>query len=340
MSKPITDANTPNVQNGVTTRSIMADVIIAICPAAVYGCILFGLKALLVLLVTVLSAVAAEFLWNLILKKEQTVGDLSAAVTGLLLGLTLSSETPLWVAAIGSVIAIIIVKQAFGGIGNNFVNPALAARIVLLVAFPAMMTTFAAPLTSYGDTVDTVTAATPLVADAAPNLRDLFFGMHAGAIGETSAFLLLIGGLYLTARKVICPIIPVAFLGVYALITLISGGKVLGELFSGGIMLGAIFMATDHSTSPHKMLGRAIYGIGCGVIAFLIRRFSNLPEGVSYAIVFMNILTLLINHIPPLKSFSLKNPINAELIKRPLNKLKDKFPKKIKETEKEDKEND
>ena len=309
MNKFLSASQSPHIRHEDTTRGIMADVIIALCPAAVYGCILFGLKAIILLLVTTLSAVAAEYVWNLLLKKQQTIGDLSAVVTGLLLGMNLSSDVPVWIAVIGSVVAIIVVKQMFGGLGYNFVNPAIAARIVLLVSFPTFMTTYSAPLTSYGDTVDAVTTATPLVADTMPSLRELFFGMHAGSIGETSAFLLLIGGLYLIARKVISPVIPVSFLGAFALATLIAGGKVLPELFAGGLFIGAIFMATDYTTSPFTLLGRAIYGVCCGLITFVIRQFGALPEGVSYAIILMNIITPHINRLTLSKPFGWKEAV-------------------------------
>lgn len=309
MNKFLSASSSPHIRHEDTTRGIMADVIIALCPAAVFGCILYGLKAVILLLATTAAAVAAEFVWNLLLKKEQTIGDLSAIVTGLLLGLNLSSEVPVWVAIIGSFTAIIIVKQMFGGLGYNFVNPAIAARIVLLVSFPSMMTTYAAPLTSYGDSVDAISSATPLVAETAPSVKELFFGMHAGSIGETSAFLLLIGGLYLIARKVISPAIPLAFIGSFGIMTLIFGGQLLPSLFSGGLMLGAIFMATDYTTSPFTPIGRIVYGIGCGLITFVIREFGSLPEGVSYAIILMNIITPHINKLTLRKPFGWKEAV-------------------------------
>lgn len=306
MNKFLSASSSPHIRHEDTTRGIMTDVIIALCPAAVFGCILFGLKAAILLLATTAAAVAAEFVWNVLLKKQQTIGDLSAVVTGLLLGLNLSSTVPVWVAVIGSFVAIIIVKQMFGGLGYNFVNPAIAARIVLLVSFPSMMTTFSAPLTSYGDSVDAITAATPLAAETATSVKELFFGMHAGSIGETSAFLLLIGGLYLMARRVISPAIPLSFIGTVGIMTLIFGGELLPTLFSGGLMLGAIFMATDYTTSPFTPIGRIVYGIGCGLITFVIREFGSLPEGVSYAIILMNIITPHINKLTLRKPFGWK----------------------------------
>ncbi len=293
--------SSPHIRHEDSTRGIMFDVIIALLPAAVYGCILFGLKAAAVILTTVVVAVAAEAIWNLILHKSQTIGDLSAVVTGLLLGMNLNSTTPLWIAAIGSVVAIIVVKQMFGGLGFNFANPAMTARIVLLVSFAGKMSQSVSP-------IDAVSTATPLASSATDTFttKTLFFGMHGGAIGETSSFLLIIGGLYLILRRVIKPIIPLAFIGTVALATLIAGGDLKTAVFGGGLMLGAIFMATDYTTSPTTDLGKLIFGIGCGLITFVIRQFGSLPEGVSYAILLMNILTPHINRFTLSKPFGFK----------------------------------
>lgn len=292
MSNLFKGASSPHIRHEDTTSGIMTDVVFALLPAAVYGCVIFGLKAVYLLLTTVITAIAAEYAWNLILKKPQTIGDMSAVVTGLLLGMNLSSHTPLPVAAIGSVAAIIVVKQMFGGLGFNFVNPALAARVILLVSFPSYMTRFYEPIS------DAVTSATPLADIGSYNLKTLFFGMHSGCIGETSAFLLLIGGLYLIVRRVINPIIPISFIGTVALLALVSGEDPFKYILSGGLMLGAIFMATDYVTSPTANWGKLIFGFGCGAITFVIRRFGSLPEGVSYGIIIMNIITPLINRIP------------------------------------------
>lgn len=298
MEKLFSVSSSPHLRNIETTTGIMTDVLIALSPAAVFGCIIFGLKAVLLLITCIVCAVLAEFLWNLILKKPSTVGDLSAAVTGMLLGMNLSSEVPLWVAAIGSVVAIIVVKQMFGGIGCNFANPAIAARIVLLVSFPGMMTKFSEPL------VDTVTSATPLAAEQGTyTLNNLFFGLHSGCIGETSAFLLVIGGLYLIVRRVISPVIPLCFIGTVAFMTLVTGGDVVTAVFGGGLILGAIFMATDYTTSPVTPAGKAVFGVGCGLITFVIRKFGSLPEGVSYSILVMNILVPYINKLTLSKPF-------------------------------------
>ena len=252
--------SSPHIKHPDTTSGIMLDVIIALLPACAFGCILFGWKALAILVTCVASAVLSEFLWNLILKKPNTIGDLSAVVTGLLLGMNLSSELPIWMAAIGSAVAIIVVKQMFGGIGCNFANPAIAARIVMLVSFPGAMTRFAEPVS------DTVTSATPLanISGAAVEgltpftVKNLFFGMHSGCIGETSAFLLIVGGAYLVMRRIISIETPLSFITTVALLSFVSGDRVSIAVFAGGLMLGAIFMATDYTTTPITRL-RAYY---------------------------------------------------------------------------------
>ena len=293
----LTVSSSPHIHHNDTTNGVMLDVIIALMPAAIFGCILFGIKAAAIILTCVITAVLAEFIWNIILKKPNSIGDCSAAVTGLLLGMNLSSKVPVWVAAIGSIVAIIVIKQMFGGIGHNFANPAIAARIVLLVSFPGMMTSYLEPVS------DTVTSATPLAADVGTySVRMLFFGMHSGSIGETSAFLLLVGGAYLVIRRVISPIIPVCFIGTVALLTLISGGNPITAVLTGGLMLGAIFMATDYTTSPITKIGKVIFGIGAGLITFIIRKFGAMPEGVSYGILLMNIL------VPYINRFSMEKP--------------------------------
>jgi len=297
-------ASSPHIRHADTTNSIMLDVIIALCPAAIYGCILFGWRAVILLLSTVAAAVLSEFVWCKLTRKPNTIGDLSAVVTGLLLGMNLSSMLPFWMAMIGSVVAVIVVKQMFGGLGHNFANPAITARIVLLVSFPAAMTRYAHVFSK----VDTVTSATPLSqsAEEAVGFTELFFGRHSGCIGETSAFLLLVGGVYLVLRRVISPIIPVSMIGSVALMALIFNENVELYVFGGGLMLGAIFMATDYTTSPTNPLGKLIFGVGCGLITFVIRKWSNLPEGVSYAILLMNILTPHINTLTKRKPFGVK----------------------------------
>ena len=304
MKELLTVASSPHIKRPDTTRSIMSDVVIALAPAATYGCILFGLRALAVLITSVSVAVLCEFLWNKALKKPNTIKDMSAVVTGLLLGMNLPPTLPLWQAAIGSAAAIIVVKQMFGGLGHNFANPAIAARIILLVSFPASMTRFTEPVS------DAVTSATPLAGTAGTlSFKTLFFGMHAGSIGETSAFLLIVGGLYLVIRRVITPIIPVCFIGTVALLSLISGESVMLSVIGGGLILGAVFMATDYTTSPTTPLGKAVFAVGCGIITFVIRKFGSLPEGVSYSILLMNIL------VPHINRFTLSKPFGFEKVK-------------------------
>ena len=304
MKEMLTVSSSPHIKRPDPTRGIMSDVVIALAPAATYGCILFGLRALAVLITSVGVAVLSEFLWNKALKKPDTIKDMSAVVTGLLLGMNLPPTLPLWQAAIGSVAAIIVVKQMFGGLGHNFANPAIAARIMLLVSFPAAMTRFTEPVS------DAVTSATPLAGTAgALSFKTLFFGMHAGSIGETSAFLLIVGGLYLVIRRVITPVIPVCFIGTVALLSLIAGENVMLSVFGGGLILGAVFMATDYTTSPTTPLGKAVFAVGCGIITFVIRKFGSLPEGVSYSILLMNIL------VPHINRFTLSKPFGFEKVK-------------------------
>lgn len=318
MKNILTVTSSPHIKHSDTTSGIMLDVIIALLPACVFGCILFGWHAAAVLLTTVASAVLSEFLWCLILKKPHTVGDFSAVVTGLILGMNLPPSLPIWMAAIGGAVAIIVVKQMFGGLGCNFANPALTARIVLLVSFAGAMSTFTMPVTT-----DTVTSATPLtyisetslsVQANMPTFKNLFFGMHSGCIGETSAFLLLVGGLYLVLRRVISVITPLFFIGTVALLTFISGDNVVISVFGGGLMIGAIFMATDYATTPTTPSGKLIFGIGCGLITFVIRKFAALPEGVSYAILIMNILTPYINQFTLSKPFGYVKPVKEEKV--------------------------
>ena len=301
-------SSSPHIRHNDSTSGIMIDVIIALMFSSVYGCIIFGVYAAAVLLTCVVSAVLSEFVWNRLLKKPDSVFDFSAVVTGLLLGLNLPPRIPLWIAAIGSMVAIIVVKQMFGGIGCNFVNPAISARIVLLVSFPGLMTEFYEPI------YDTVTSATPLVAESGTySLKTLFFGMHSGCIGETSALLLIVGGVYLVIRRVISPIIPVCFIATLAALTAVTGGNGAEAVLSGGVMIGAIFMATDYTTSPTTSAGKVVFGIGCGLITFVIRRYSAMPEGVSYAVLLMNILVSYINR------FTLSRPFGFVLKKREAN---------------------
>ena len=296
METKLTLASSPHIHSGRSTSRIMLDVIIALCPAAIAGIVIFGWRAALVLAVTVGACVGFEALFNLIVKKDQTVGDLSAIVTGLLLGMNLPANVPIWQCVVGALFAMVVVKGLFGGLGNNPVNPAITARVFMLVAF-ASMTTSAFPTI-----VDTVAGATPLSlaeGEAAPSLLDLFFGLHGGAIGETCAVALIIGGVYLIVRRVITWQIPVSFIGTVFVLSFFMEGMnaeaALSMILSGGLMIGAIFMATDYVTSPVTAWGKVIFGFGAGLITFLIRYFGVYPEGVSFAILLMNIVTPYIN---------------------------------------------
>ena len=282
----------PHIHSGRSTATVMGDVLIALAPATVAGVVIFGWRALLVIAVCLASSVGFEALFNLIVKKEQTVGDLSAAVTGLLLALNLPAGIPLWQCVIGSLFAIVVVKGLFGGLGCNPVNPAITARVFMLVAFGSMT------VQSFPTVVDTVAGATPLAVesvDAMPSLWELFLGTYGGAIGETSALALLLGFGYLLVRRVISWHIPVVFVGtVFATSFFMEGMMPLSALsmiLSGGLLLGAIFMATDYVTSPITPWGKVIFAVGAGLITFLIRYFGSYPEGVSFAILLMNILT-------------------------------------------------
>ena len=277
----------PHIHSGMSTAGIMLDVLIALLPAAVAGVVIFGLSALWVILTCIISCVAFEALFCLISKKTQTVKDLSAAVTGLLLALNLPAGIPLWQCVIGSLFAIIVVKCIFGGLGQNVVNPAIASRVFMLVAFSSM--------TQAAFPVDATAGATPLANTAEmPNLLTLFTGYYGGAIGETCTAALLLGGIYLLVRRVITWQNPTFFIATVFVFSLFMEGfdpvRALSMVMCGGVVIGAIFMATDYTTSPPTPWGKAIFGFGCGLLTCLIRYFGNLPEGVSYAILFMNIL--------------------------------------------------
>ena len=268
MNNQLTLAVSPHIHSGRSTRRIMLDVIIALLPTTIAGAIIFGWTSLLVVAVTVASSVIFEVLFNLVAKKKQTVGDFSAVVTGLLLALNLPATIPLWQCVVGALFAIVVVKGLFGGLGSNPVNPAITARVFMLIAFGSLGKS---PLPLSQQTVDAVTGATPLATEEAESLADLFLGNHGGAIGEVCALALLLGLGYLLIRRVITWHIPVAFVGT--------------------VFIGAIFMATDYVTSPATPWGKIIFGVGAGVLTFLIRYFGNYPEGVSFAILFMNIIT-------------------------------------------------
>ena len=277
----------PHIHSGRSTAGIMRDVLIALLPATVAGVVLFGWQALLPVAMCVACCVGFEALFNLIAKKAQTVGDLSAAVTGLLLALNLPATTPLWQCAVGSLFAIVLVKCLFGGIGKNLVNPAITARVFMLVAFGSLaMPAFPA---------DAVSGATPLSTGEMPSLLTLFLGNHGGSIGETCTAALLLGGIYLLVRRVITWHIPVVFIGTVFVFSLFTTGfdavAALSLTMAGGLFIGAIFMATDYVTSPSTAWGKVLFALGAGLLTCLIRYYGTYPEGVSFAILFMNILT-------------------------------------------------
>ena len=305
MTNKLIVSSSPHIHTKETTSGIMLDVIISLLPASAFSIVLFGWRAALIIGVCVISCVLFEILACKLFGHDITVRDLSAVVTGLLLALNLPPSIAgknIWIAVIGCFAAIFIVKQMFGGLGHNFVNPAIAARIILLISFPAQMTVYYAPFSN------AVTEATPLAEGAATyQLKELLFGTHGGSIGETSVLLLVIGGLYLIIRGIIKPIIPVTFIGSVALLTLILGGDPIYAILTGGVMLGAIFMATDYVTSPATTLGKAIFGIGCGIITVIIRS-GPAVEGVSFAILFMNLLVPHIDRITVRKPFGWEAP--------------------------------
>ncbi|MGN0488011.1 MAG: RnfABCDGE type electron transport complex subunit D [Ruminococcus sp.] len=285
----------PHVTSNRTTQNIMLDVIIALIPAGIASVIIFGLRALLVIGVCVLVCVISEYIFEKICKKENTVMDLSAVVTGLLLAYNLPVSIPLWQAVFGSAFAIIVVKQLFGGIGQNFANPAITARIVMLVAFSGTMTSWVFP--------DASSTATPLVylykgdLTSMPSYLDMLLGVRGGCLGETCTIALLAGGIYLIARRVISWHTPVAFIGTVLVMALIFDKAPVYQLMSGGLIIGAFFMATDYATTPSTKWGKVIFGVGCGLITVLIRFWGTSPEGVSYSILLMNIFTPYISRL-------------------------------------------
>ena len=323
MDKKLTVSASPHVRSSETSTGIMLDVIIALVPALVMAAVYFGSRALALTGVTVGTAVLAEWLSRKVMRRDNTIGDLSAIVTGLILAFNLPATLPLWMAAIGSVIAIVVVKQMFGGIGMNFVNPAITARIVLMVSFPTAMAKWIVPFSSAWSP-DAVTAATPMAvlagvsggdvaaAEGLPTLTQMLLGVHGGSMGEVCSVALLAGAFYLLLRRVISPAIPFSFIGTVAVIMLIAGKGNLQflayELLGGGLILGAFFMATDYTTSPLTRKGRILFGIGCGLLTAVIRLFGSLPEGVSFSIILMNILVPHIERLTTPKAFGAQKP--------------------------------
>ena len=307
----LTVASSPHIRGDFRTSRLMLDVVLALVPALVVGTWVLGFRALVVTLVSMASAVAAEWAYAKVTKSRNTLIDCSALVTGMLLALTLPASTPYYLVVLGSAFAIVVAKLMCGGLGQNIFNPALAARAFLMLLFPAALTRYEA----LG--LDGVTAATPLhhmVMPALPaeTVLDMFLGNTPGSIGELSALVLLLGGVYLVVRKVISVRIPLAYILTVAVLTLVFHKTdspvswMLYSLFSGGLMLGAIFMATDYATSPVTPMGQIFYGIGCGVLTVIFRYFGLFPEGVTYAILMMNLLTWALDRYTPPRRFGLK----------------------------------
>lgn len=305
----------PHISTKDDVSTIMYDVILALMPAMIAGAYLFGYRAIIIVLISVLSSVAFEILWNKALNKQPSTNDLTAVVSGILLGFNMPVTVPLWMPVVGSFFMIIIVKMCFGGLGHNFMNPALAGRAFLMASWPAAMTRFVAPFSRLDivDVTDAITSATPLSPEFADNVSawNLFLGNVGGCIGETSALALLIGGAYLLIRRIITWRIPVCYLATVAVLSALCGADVSVQLLSGGLMLGAIFMATDYTTSPVTPLGQIIYAVGCGVLTCVIRFSGGYPEGVSYSILLMNIATPLIDKLTPPKIYGKRSDKNA-----------------------------
>lgn len=318
-------SSSPHSFTPVTTPRIMLSVIIALIPAAGYGVYLYGLSALALILVSVASAVAAEYLFRKLIKAPTTIGDFSAVVTGLLLALILPPKTPLWMAALGAVFAIVVAKEFFGGLGANPFNPALIGRAFLLMSFPAAITSWAMP-NGLALPADATSAATPLAlvkqgssladvaayfgaSDVGGLFRQLFMGNRSGSLGESSILLILLGGVFLLALGVIQWIVPAAVIGSTFLFSWLLGMDPLFSVLTGGIVFGAFFMATDYSTRPLTPVGQALFGAGIGLITVIIRKLGGFPEGVTYAILIMNIMTPYLNkirvkkygYVPPVK---------------------------------------
>lgn len=299
-------SSSPHVRAKDTTSRIMLYVIIALLPTSIFGIVNFGYKAAVLILVSVASCIASEWIFNLIVHKKNTVSDLSAVVTGLLLALNLPASLPWWEAVIGSVFAIVIVKMMFGGLGQNFMNPALAARCFLLISFAGMMNNFSAASLGF----DSVSGATPLAAMRAGqsvDLASMFIGRIPGTIGEVSTIALLIGGIYLLVRKVISWRIPVIYIGTVAVFVFIFGGfdvnYVLCQVCGGGLIFGAFFMATDYVTSPITPMGQIVFGVVLGLLTGIFRLWGASPEGVSYAIILSNLFVPMIERVTLPKAF-------------------------------------
>ena len=306
MSKLFNVSSSPHVRNNDTTQRIMRDVAIAMLPATAYGVYQFGLYSLLIVILTVVSCVVSEYVWEKAMKKPVTVYDCSAVVTGMILALNMPPEIPFWIPMLGGVFAIIVVKQLYGGLGQNFMNPALAARCFLLISFAGSMNSFSSAKLGF----DSLSGATPLAqlrAGETVNLMDLIIGRIPGTIGEVSVIALLIGGIYMIARKVISPRIPLIYIGTVAVFVFVFGGfdvqYMLSEICAGGLVFGAFFMATDYVTSPITPKGQIVYGVILGLLTGIFRLWGASPEGVSYAIILSNLLVPMIERVTLPKAF-------------------------------------
>ena len=296
----------PHITDNVSTRKLMGNVVISLVPCIIASAMIFGLRALLLTAVTTAACVGFEYLYCMLMKKPNPVGDLSAAVTGIILAMNFPVTLPLWMGIVGAFISIVLVKQLFGGLGYNFANPALVGRIALFSGFSSAMTNWKFPTAA----VDQLSSATPLqVADpSALNLMDLFLGVHGGVMGETCALAILIGFVWLVATKTISPAIPVTYLATVAVMSLLCGQNVMVQLLSGGLLFGAVFMATDYVTSPFTLKGKIVFGIGLGIITSAIRFWGNMAEGVSFAILLMNLWVPYINDLTHQVPLGYKKP--------------------------------
>ncbi len=313
----LTVSPSPHINSNKSTQKTMLFVILALMPAVFVSGVVFGAKAIILIAVSSIFSVLFEYISRIAMKRANTISDLSAVVTGLILALNVPCTLPIWMLIIGDFIAIVIVKQLFGGLGQNFANPAIVGRIFLLVSFTGPMIEWVKPFYYKLADTDTITMATPLVEAGRENnpfsYMDLFLGNIPGSLGEISALALLIGGFFLIFTKVISPILPFTFIATVALGSLVCGQDPLYQILSGGLFLGAFFMATDYVTSPITSKGKLIFGVGCGIITCVIRFYANLPEGVSYSILIMNILTPYIDMATKKTYFGKKQPEKKEV---------------------------
>ena len=306
MQKNLAVSSSPHLRSGASTRRIMQEVCLALAPAGIAGIVLYGAHAAALIAASVITCVLSEFIYQKLAREKTTIGDWSAVVTGLLLAYNLPANAPIWLAVVGGVIAIVLVKQMFGGIGSNFMNPALTARAILFVSWSSLMSSY--PQTTFA--VDATSSATPLALMGAGsvtdvNLWNLMIGNCGGVLGETCKLAIIAGGVYMLIRRIIDWRIPVTFIGTVFLCYLLKDGAEMAvyQIFAGGLMLGAFFMATDYATSPVTGIGKLIMGVGCGILLFVIRAYASYPEGCSFAILFMNVVTPLIDKFTMPKPF-------------------------------------